>query len=117
MNLGKQQLGDLENLESEKRILRSCSAYIEQKFRDGKRAEILPQKIQEIINMLINIKNKVETNPNAQDLLSAISTLESSCDAAVSLYPEPQNRKFYFDQLKGILPELNRVLRILGKYR
>ena len=117
MNLVGFQLSNSGDFKSEKRILKDCSDYIEQKFRDNKRAEILPGKIQEILNSLSRIKTIVEKNPNATDILNAIDNLESTCDAAMSLYPEPQNRKFYFNHLKGLSPELKRVIRLLDRYK
>lgn len=107
------QIPDNGSISEDVRILKSIVDYFEGKFSSSRASDIAPQKIEDILNVLTRIKNKMDLKFVDNDLLGSILSLENSCYSAISLYSEPQNRTFYYESLQGILAQLLGLLERL----
>jgi len=80
--------------------LKNCAKHIEHKFSHARQFEIDAEYLMQILQNLTWLEPYVEEE-------NSVETAKEICASAISLYYEPDNRPYFFRQLKTIAALLN----------
>jgi len=96
-----------KSAEAIRESLKGHAVYIEHKFDRRRAADIKPDRLRQVLS---DLKDLTKALPRSErKALGRIRKIENLCYSAISIYPEPQNRHHYFQQLRSIARLLRRV--------
>lgn len=90
--------GPQDDFDGGKNSLRLFAEEIELKFQEARGADIVPGMVDAIAKIAVAL-GKIADSQDSKKILQDIA---DTCYSAISLYREPQNRNFYYKQLRAL---------------